>query len=63
MNKEEILNKLLELSEKHFSEGDYIIAASLLKDIHNRNETRIINEDQEEMDEQIINEINYIRND
>lgn len=58
-NREEILNDLLELSEKHFSEGDYLTAANLLKDLYNNtgknNETRIINED--EIDEQITNEL------
>jgi len=37
-NKEDILNELLELSEKHFNEGDYITASKLLKDIYNRND-------------------------
>jgi len=63
MNREEILNELLELSEKHFSEGDYLTAANLLKDLYNNtgknNEIRrIINED--EIDEQITNELDEL---
>ena len=58
MKKEEILNTLLELSEKHFNEGDYITAANLLKDLYTREDNKVItavNED--EIDEQMSNEI------
>jgi hypothetical protein len=60
-SKEEILNELLELSEKHFSEGDYLIAANLLKDLHGRKDSQTMNESEDEIDEQITNELNELQ--
>ena len=62
-NKEEILNELLELSEKHFSEGDYLTAANLLKDLYSRKDTLVanINENEDETDEQIAREIDELQ--
>lgn len=64
-NKEEILNELLELSEKHFSEGDYLTAANLLKDLYSRKdsleETINENENEDEIDEQMAREIDELQ--
>ena len=62
MKKEEILIILLELSEKHFNEGDYLTAANLLKDLHNRNENdeQITAVNENELDEQITNELDEL---
>ena len=44
MNNTDILSQLLEISEKHFDENNYLKVAKMLKDVHEKKQTSSIGE-------------------